>query len=166
MKDKINEIKLDAKLNIYIGIVAVLGSIPFCGFCSLGIIKAADMVTRIVMIPFFVCSIAVFFKSFTILLQGINMLKTLNKIENEEDFEIDEAQKKYKNIKKAGILTNNLYLIGFFIFWFGFLIFFDYLAIKDWDNGGSRMFFFSLIFWVVGIYVIKSNKKRKKRRSL
>lgn len=161
MKNKISEVKLDAKIKIYMGIVTLIGSIPFCAFCGLGIIKGADIFTKIVMIPFFICSIAMFFKSFSILIQGVNMLKTLNHIENEEDFEIDKAQRKYKNIEKAKVFTNKLYLIGFFIFWFGFLIVFDYLAIKDWNNGGNRMFFFSLLFWVVGIYFIKNNIKRK-----
>ena len=65
-------------------------------------------------------------------------------------------------IKKVNTITNKLYIIGFFIFWFGFLIVFDYIAIKDWPNGGSSSFLFSIIFWIIGIHVFINKFKNNK----
>ena len=76
------------------------------------------------------------------------------------------TQEEYKEQeKKAQGLSNiayYIYIFGFLIFWFGFLIVFDYHAIKSWSNGGSRLFLFSLIFWLVGICVLVNNLKKNK----
>ena len=61
--------------------------------------------------------------------------------------------------RKSNKITNNIYMISFYIFMFGFLIVFDYFSIKNWPIGENTMFFVPLIFWGIGIfYVIKCKK--------
>lgn len=54
------------------------------------------------------------------------------KIVTKEEYEVQD--------KKAQGLSNiahYIYIFVFLIFWFGFLIVFDYHAIKSWSDGGS-----------------------------
>lgn len=49
-------------------------------------------------------------------------------------------------------IFDKLFVIGFLLFWFGFLIFVDYIALNEeqW-----LLLIFSLIFWIAGIYLGK-----------
>ena len=124
-------------------------------------IKGANTFTRVVIIPFLICGIAVLIKGLSLLFQGINMMKAVKNVEDGNFSNAVEIKKTHKKIIKADNFTNNLYIFGFLIFWFGFLIVFEYLAIKDWSNGGSPMFFFSFIFWIAGIFILVKNFKKK-----
>ncbi|MBQ7491648.1 MAG: zinc ribbon domain-containing protein [Clostridia bacterium] len=53
-----------------------------------------------------------------------------------------------------------LYTLVFLIFWFGFLIVFDTLALKSWSNGGMIAFLFSLLFWAAGIIALIQELRR------
>ena len=73
---------------------------------------------------------------------------------------------KNKFDKISEILSSSVSYImlgGFAIFWFGVLIMADYqILTKPEDNGGYGTFFFTLIFWIVGIILIVSNIRKKK----
>jgi len=78
---------------------------------------------------------------------------------------MDKVKKSEKNFKKVRNIVNYIYIFCFLLFWFGFLIVFDTVAIKSWSDGGNSMFFSSLIFWAVGIYILINNIKKSKKKS-
>lgn len=120
---------------IYIIIVAVV----FIAICIWFMITAKNNYIKIIFIPFLICGIAVMVSGF------LNVLRILNK----------KPAEKIK-IKKMLSLSKKVYLIGFSIFWFGFLIVFDVFMILQRN---VSMLIFSLVFWVVGISVITQNWK-------
>lgn len=79
---------------------------------------------KLILIPFIICSIALLLKDLFIIFNKEKYLKIFDK----------------------------LYIIGFFIFWFGFLIYFDYLCFIDKNY---QLLIFSIPFWLVGIFFIK-----------
>ena len=83
----------------------------------------------------------------------------INNIESGVVYDESKVEETHNRMEKINKFSDNLYLYGFLTFWFGFLIVFDYFAIKDWANGGSTMFFISLTFWAAGIFMLF--KKRK-----
>lgn len=159
--NQIDDVKTEAFITLYSSIGTIIVGLVFSGFCFSVFIKGADTFSRVVIIPFLICGIAVFIKGLSLLFQGINMMKAVKNVEDCNFSNAVEIEKTHKKLIKADNFTNNLYIFGFLIFWFGFLIVFDYLAIKDWSNGGSSMFFFSFIFWVAGIFILAKNFKKK-----
>ncbi|MBQ9833592.1 MAG: hypothetical protein IJO33_00130 [Bacilli bacterium] len=159
--NQINDVKTEAFITLFSSIGTIIGGLVFSGFCFLVFIKGADTFTRVVIIPFLICGIAVLIKGLSLLFQGINMMKAVKDVEDGNFSNAVEIEKTHKKLIKADNFTNKLYIFGFLIFWFGFLIVFDYSAIKDWSNGGSSMFFFSFIFWIAGIFILVKNFKKK-----
>lgn len=159
--NQINDVKTEAFITLFSSIGTIIGGLIFSGFCFFVFIKGADTFTRVVIIPFLICGIAVLIKGLSLLFQGINMMKAVKNVEDGNFSNAVEIEKTHKKLIKVDNFTNNLYLFGFSIFWFGILIVFDYLAIKDWSNGGSSMFFFSFIFWIAGIFIFVKNFKKK-----
>lgn len=99
-------------------------------FLVKGFFAAADLITRLTLIPFLIC-VAALFISFLAGLFGfkVQMMKEV---------------------------MNKIYVYGFLLFWFGFLIVMDYFAVKSIinnDNNGYIMLFASVIFWAVGIWI-------------
>ncbi|MDD2376985.1 MAG: hypothetical protein PHD15_06220 [Clostridia bacterium] len=67
----------------------------------------------------------------------------------------DTEKTENENIDNNKIFKNlgmKIYLIGFSLFWFGFLIIFDYTAIQQKN---VELLLFSLIFWIAGLFVVK-----------
>lgn len=159
--NQINDVKTEAFITLFSSIGTIVGGLVFSGFCFFVFIKGADTFTRVVIIPFLICGIAVLIKGLSLLFQGINMMKAVKNVEDGNFSNAVEIEKTHKKLIRADNFTNNLYIFGFLIFWFGFLIVFDYFAIKDWSNGGSSMFFFSFIFWIAGIFILAKNFKKK-----
>lgn len=79
---------------------------------------------KLILIPFIICSIAIVLKDLFIVFNKEKYLKIFDK----------------------------LYIFGFFVFWFGFLIYFDYLCYIDKNY---QLLVFSIPFWLVGIFFIK-----------
>ena len=79
-------------------------------------------------------------------------------------FSMISGSKKFDTfITKMMSISSYGMTIGFYIFWFGFLIMLDYYVLKDLDGmGGWSSFGFSLIFWVFGIYSLYNNIRKKK----
>ena len=88
---------------------------------------------KIIFIPFLICAISMIGKSISLIME----------------------KKKYVNI------FDKSFTVGFLLFWFGFLIFADYIAIKDkqW-----QLVAFSLVFWIVGIYFAKKRLVKQKEK--
>lgn len=92
-----------------------------------------DLITKIIIIPFLTFSLAFFLKNIFLILRKKNIAKIMEKI----------------------------YVIAFFVYYFGFLIYWDYVAINNKDY---MSFLFSLLTWFGGIYVAyKRHKKNYKR---
>lgn len=86
---------------------------------------------KIIFVPFLICSIS---------MAGKNIALLLNK-------------------EKYAALFSKLFVAGFLLFWFGFLIVAFYISVRDKNY---KMIVFSLPFWLIGIILIK-NKLLKKR---
>ena len=146
--DKINRLMIifNSITNTIMGLIISL-------FCTSIITNTSDNFTKVIIIPFLICGDAILIKGIVTLFQGFKMLKSRKNIRNE----IEDIEQK---ITKINHITTKLYTIGFSIFWFVFLIVFDYLAIKEWQNDGSTLFFFSFIFWIAGIFIVVKNFKK------
>jgi len=89
---------------------------------------------KIIFVPFLICAISMIGKSISLIME----------------------KKKYVNI------FDKSFTIGFLLFWFGFLIYANYIAIKDkqW-----QLVAFSLVFWIVGIYFAKKRLVKPKEKT-
>jgi len=159
--NQINDVKTEAFITLFNSIGIIIGGLVFSGFCFLIFIKGADTITRMAIIPFLICGIAVLIGGLSLLFRGINMMKAVKNVEDGDFSNVFEIEKTHKKLIRVDKFTNNFYIFGFLIFWFGFLIVFDYFAIKNWSNGGSSIFFFSFIFWIAGIFILVKNFKKK-----
>lgn len=89
-----------------------------------------------------ICGLAVLMISIIRLLKAINIVRQLKA----KNISSDEIFKTHDNLNKADNIFSKIYVIGFSIFWFGFLMFVDYIFIRD----GQFMFLaFSILFWIV-----------------
>ena len=87
-------------------------------------INTKDITIKIILIPFIICFISVLFSILASILNKDIIVKLMKKI----------------------------YVIGFLMFWIGFLIFFTYSIIKQ-ENDYS-MILFTIPFWLFAIYII------------
>lgn len=89
---------------------------------------------KIIFVPFLICAISMIGKSISLIMD----------------------KKKYVNI------FDKSFTIGFLLFWFGFIIFADYIAIKDkqW-----QLVVFSLVFWIAGIYFVNKRFVKQKEKT-
>lgn len=67
-----------------------------------------------------------------------------------------------KPAQKAVRIAEGLYTIIFLLFWFGFLIVFEWIAIKDWANSGKLMALFSIPFWIAGVAMLIGKLKGRR----
>lgn len=113
-------------------IVLTISGIGLISFFIWIILNSADNTTRIVIIPFLIAGIG-------IMLSGLIPILFPNK------------KNRIKNI------GSKVYLWGFGIFWFGLLIVFDYVCIQ---NNNISLIIYSLLFWIVGIFMIYSKYRK------
>ena len=83
---------------------------------------------KIIFVPFLICSISMF----------------------------GQTAARISNNKKYISIFHKLFVIGFSLFWFGFLIVACYLSFRD---GNYSMIVFSLPFWIVGTYFVRKKWK-------
>ena len=107
-------------------------------------VKGADLITRLAIIPFFICAVAVFISSILPIKERIDQ----NKIDSGKVNEKKKRKKRKRNLSK---IVSNIYAIGFLLFWFGFLIFFTIGITKQ---EGYTSILFTLPFWGVGFFAI------------
>lgn len=138
--------------NVIQGAITIIVGSIFTFLCILGFIRAVDSTTRIVIIPFFICGMTILIRGIVSLIKGLNWKKGIkdNSVSAEEVF---NAQEKLDGADNA---LSKIYMWRFLLFWFGFLLVFDYFAIVQKE---MLLLVISLIFWAIGIYsVIKSLK--------
>ena len=156
--DPSEDTNINSFMEISSGIGATIGGAIFSGFSSMLVFRGADNITKIIGIPFFICGLAALFYGIILIIKGIYTKKNNNDYVNGK-LNKDKVEKSEKNFEKIENFVNHIYVFGFLLFWFGFLIVFDSIAIKSWSDGGNLMFFFSLIFWLAGIYILIKNRK-------
>jgi len=93
---------------------------------------------KIIFVPFLFCSVASV---------GKNAALLLSKNGNAQFFE------------RAAWICGKVFKIGFFLFWFGFLIVGDYILIRDRNYG---MLLFTLPFWLAGFFFMKKFSDKDK----
>lgn len=89
---------------------------------------------KIIFVPFLICGIS---------MAGKSIAQILNK-------------------KKLELIFGRLFILGFLLFFIGFLVVAGYISIRDKNYS---LLMFSIPFWLVGIFLIKNkllNKKQKK----
>ncbi len=87
------------------------------------LIITKDLLTRIVVIPFLMFGISLFMKNLCLIFEKHKIAKIFSKIN----------------------------VVSFFIYYFGFLVYWDYVAITNKD---SMLLVFSLLAWAGGIFVL------------
>lgn len=156
-------IKIDALITIFSGIITVVFGIIFLCIIS-SLMFSEDSYSKIVSIPFFICGIAILINGIVLSFKGINtVIYVKGCVDGAVDFQKVANRKKKLSFMKN--ISGCIYIFGFFLFWFGLLILADYSAIKSWSDGGSTLFFFSLLFWSVGICALVIALKGLKRKS-
>ena len=161
MKD-LKDIIFEICFNIINGIFTLIPGIALLIFCLFLFFKGAGIIEKVISIPFGFIAIAIIIKALSMILQGINLIIYIHKIKKEDYNKITKIENNSNKLYKTSNISNYIYIIGFLIFWFGFLMIFDYYTIKFWNDNGSQLFFFSLIFWAAGIYIIYKNIRQKK----
>ncbi len=162
LEEKINDVtnKVEKASSIVATITQIIGGFIFVSVCAIIFILGGDEFTRIAIIPFFICGLSILFGGVISLIQNIISFNADNNYNALEKNEIIN-----NNLNKLQAINSYVYPIGFLTFWFGFLIFVDYQAVKDINNGGLTTLLFSLIFWAAGIYVAyKLFKKKQKKK--
>lgn len=159
----VKEAKFESTVTAFYGVSAIFGGTIFCGILSMCIYKGADTITKVACIPFLICGIAILIYGISMVIKGIKDKKKIDDYVNGK-LDKDKAEKSEKNFKKLEVIINYIYLFGFLLFYFGFIIIFDVFAIKFWSNGGNQMFFFSIFFWILGIYILIVNIKKNNNR--
>mgnify|MGYP004503281023 CR=1 FL=1 len=129
------------------GIILIIVGSVFSGVCVRFLVDITDTsMPRVVIIPFLICGLAVLIKGTVSLSQGLNIKKGMK----DESISAESVFDKHEKLKITDKIFSKLYVVAFLIFWFGFLIAFDYFAIKQ---GQMSMLAVSLIFWIAGIYI-------------
>lgn len=132
--------------NLINGVISLIVGVIFTFICFL-LLKSQN---GYFVIPFLVCGIIIIIKGILNILNFINIYsnRNIDKIGNYE---------KYQKINK---IITKIFLTSFFLFWFISLLIIDFTAFKYWESWGSPIFYFSILFWIVGIYVLYKNKKK------
>ena len=102
------------------------------GLLSYILISTKDLLTRIVVIPFLIFSISLFIKNICLMI----------------------------NKKKVAKKFEMIYVIAFFTYYFGFLIYWDYVSITNKDY---MSLLFSLLAWGGGCFVLYRRIKRYRK---
>lgn len=120
----------------------LVSGLGITGFSLYLIIFGGDIATRLVGIPACIAGSA-FFVSF--IADILDIIKP-------------SEESKTRTIWLQS-LASKIYVIAFLVFWFGFLIFFDYFVILQMQQGqgGVQMLLFSLIFWAAGLFILYKN---------
>lgn len=140
---------------VVVPILQIIMSAIFTVICLWILIDAANTMTRIVIAPFIIAGLAVFVRSAIHLIRSIIQIRG-DKMSNTSALDREKYSKLGQVYDKLGvfqIIADKIYIIGFMIFWFGFLIVFDYFAFQQINKGGMQLLLSSLVFWAVGIFV-------------
>ena len=109
-----------------------LGSASIFGFLTYVLITTNDWITKIVVIPFLIFSLFFCIEKILLIFNKNILAKKISKV----------------------------YVIAFSVYWFGFLICWDYISIVNKD---FMSVLFSLPFWLGGGYIINKRFMNKKK---
>lgn len=156
-KININSNQVDILSYVIKGLQSTIFGIIFCAIVLKFMIFGTSNVNYVVGFPFLICGLSVVLIGIVFLYRGTHSSS------NASYDDLVKQDKTNKFFNKLDFIASNMYQIGFLLFWFGFLIFFDYQAILTWSEGGNQLVIFSLLFWAVGIFMVvklfKGNKK-------
>ena len=107
-------------------------SLIITGILGKVLFSSNDMTTKIIVIPFLVCGLSFFLKSIFIVCNKSHWAAWMSKV----------------------------FVIAFLTYWFGFLIYWDYVSIV---KGDYVSVLFSLIFWLAGGFVVYRRFIRKRK---
>ncbi|MCR5704904.1 MAG: hypothetical protein K6G85_09805 [Eubacterium sp.] len=151
-----NPQKFELIKEILTNVFALIRSALYVGVLVTIFFLTNNSTTRIILIPFLICFIAFFIKEFI----SFKSFMISHKKMNEDYIPIEDEAKKINSLNKVTSFFSKLYNLGFFLFWFPFLIFADYIAIK---NNRKDLLIGTLIFWIVGIVLAVSTFKKTNR---
>lgn len=163
-QENVQDAKFESFSEIAGGIGTTIMGVIFCGFLSTLIFHGADIVSKIAIIPFLICGLTILFRGILMIIRGIHKTKKTNDYVN-GNLDMNKVTKISQDenlFVRLGAIFSNIYLFGFLLFWFGVLIVADIAAINSWSDGGCGMFFISLFFWFIGIFIVISNFKKSK----
>ncbi len=103
-----------------------LNKIAASGFVTILLLYFSVKNFNIIFVPFLICSVSM-------LIAGVA-----------SHFQKD----------KLAFVFNKIFIVGFLLFWFGFLLFATFLCIRDKNYS---MLLFTIPFWLAGIYVTKNS---------
>ena len=89
---------------------------------------------KIIFVPFLICGISMIGKSISLIMDK----------------------------KKYATIFDKSFIIGFLLFWFGFLIMWCYTSFKQ---GNPLQTIFSIPFWIAGIYIVKKKLFKPKEKN-
>ena len=89
---------------------------------------------KIIFVPFLICGISMIGKSISLIMDK----------------------------KKYATIFDKSFIIGFLLFWFGFLIMWCYTSFKQ---GNPLQTIFSIPFWIAGIYIVKKKLLKPKEKT-
>lgn len=118
-------------------------SLAFVGLTIWVFVKGANLITRLSIIPFFICAIVILIMSIISFKDAIDSVKVSNGKEDKK-----KIKRRKKNLSK---ILFKIFAGGFLLFWFGMLIFFCIGIVKQY---GYLSTLFTLPFWVAGFFVI------------
>ena len=109
----------------------IITSIAATGILLKVLFTTDDLITRIVVIPFLVFAVALGMKNVLIIM----------------------------NQKALASKVSKVYVVAFLIYWFGFLVYWDYSSFRD---GNYMKILYSVPFWLGGIYFTYKRLLKKK----
>ena len=91
--------------------------------------------SKLIFIPFLICSVSQIGKSLSVIL----------------------------NKSKGVALFQKLFVLGFALFWVGFLVMAGFICIRDKNY---QMLLFTIPFWIAGIFIIRSKLLKRTRKNI
>ncbi len=132
-------------VNLFSGIISIIIGVVFSS-----ILFSMKSDKCYILIPFIL-------GGFTFIINGIALIIKDRSL-NFKNSNIDPI----KNALIATKLSNisfKIYIYSFLTLWFGFLIVFDFLAIKKLNKQNLILLIFSLLFWAIGFWILKKIKR-------
>lgn len=147
-----SKLKKSLSLPLMRPIFQFIEGLLFLGGCGWIFIKSDNNTMRMVIIPFLICALSILIGAVILLLETINEVKTPQ--ENKNNSEYKNKKMLYHNFSN---FFSKLYIIGFLLFWFGFLIVGCYIIIREQSYS---MLLFSIPFWIAGIFIVYKKFKK------
>ena len=131
---------------LLLGIAAIICGVLIYCLLMLVITEGVNSVIKIILIPFLG---AVIWGTLSAVLSSMEDIRQLKSHSEQSDEELKLSA--YNRIQKSLDIAFKFSFLGY---WFGLLIVGDIQTFKTWNDGGNQLFFFSLIFWAYGIFLL------------